>query len=142
MQDQTTDKHISMGNTTAEIEETVSADIDLDEALAASIEAAMIEEEIQPVRPVSDLEFEAMVVEALHALQGRFLFKMRLDDEGGPRHVATGVVGQGEARKFLVLTLSDSGGPLQVENAGASELPVARITEAYAGVMDAFKAAA
>lgn len=142
MQDQAENKQIGMENTVAETGETVSADMDLDEALAASIEAAMIEEKEAPASQVSDLEFETMVVEALHALHGRFLFKMRIEDEEGVRHVATGMVGQGSARQFLVLTLPERGGELKVENAVASDLPVARITEAYAGVMDALKAAA
>ena len=45
-------------------------------------------------------------------------------------------------RQFLLLTLPISGGALKVETAARSTNPVARIAAAYAGLMDAFKAAA
>ena len=70
------------------------------------------------------------------------LFKVRLGTGEEGHHVAAAVVGDGEARQFLLLTLPASGGPLKVETAARSGNPLAGIAASYAGLMDVFKAAA
>ncbi|MDI6026600.1 hypothetical protein QBK99_10405 [Corticibacterium sp. UT-5YL-CI-8] len=120
----------------------VSGDLLLVEDLALSVEEAIAVQEAAGASLVGEEEFRSLVNEALEGVGGHFLFKMKLDQENETCHVAAGVVGDGESRQFLLLTLPETGGKLKVETAAASRNPIARITEAYAGVMDAFKAAA
>ncbi|RWH25693.1 MAG: hypothetical protein EOQ76_19265, partial [Mesorhizobium sp.] len=70
------------------------------------------------------------------------LFKMCVENDGEGQHVAAASVGDGGNRQFLLLTLPTAGGALKVETAARSSNPVAGIAAAYAGLMDAFKAAA
>ncbi|WP_230980373.1 hypothetical protein [Oryzicola mucosus] len=119
-----------------------SDDLLLVEDLALSVEEAIAAQDEASARLVDEEEFKALVNEALEGVGGRFLFKMKLEQDDETCHVAAGVVGNGENSQFLLLTLPETGGKLKVETATASKNPIARITEAYAGVMEAFKAAA
>lgn len=93
-------------------------------------------------RDVSEKDFEEVVRGALEAVEGTLLFKMRIGADGDAQHAAAAVVGLGESRQFLLLTLPARGGQLKVETASRSESPLARIAESYAGLMDVLKAAA
>ena len=95
-----------------------------------------------PTPLVSEQDFEAVVRGALEAVGGSLLFKVRLGTGDEGHHVAAAVVGVGEARQFLLLTLPASGGPLKVETAARSGNPLAGIAASYAGLMDVFQAAA
>lgn len=95
-----------------------------------------------PTPLVSETDFEEVVRGALEAVGGCLLFKVRLGTGAEGHHVAAAVVGDGEARQFLLLTLPASGGPLKVETAARSGNPLAGIAASYAGLMDVFKAAA
>jgi hypothetical protein len=99
--------------------------------------------EIRPAGDaVSDLDFEEVVREALDAVGGTFLFKLRIGGDEEGEHVSVASVGNGDGRQFLVLTLPISGGRLRVETAARSESPVAGIAAAYAGLVEAFATAA
>jgi hypothetical protein len=91
---------------------------------------------------VSDQEFEQVVRGALEAVDGTFLFKMKIGSDREAQHAAAAVVGLGKSRQFLLLTLPVAGGQLKVETASHSENPLARIAESYAGLLDVLKAAA
>jgi hypothetical protein len=93
-------------------------------------------------KAVSDDEFAEVVGGAIDAVGGTLLFKMCVGDGDGAQHVAAACIGDGGNRQFLLLTLPISGGALKVETAARSTNPVAGIAAAYAGLMDAFKAAA
>ncbi|MEW6629963.1 MAG: hypothetical protein AB1440_03755 [Pseudomonadota bacterium] len=93
-------------------------------------------------KAVSDDEFAEVVGGAIDAVGGTLLFKMCVGDGDGGQHVAAACIGDGGNRQFLLLTLPISGGALKVETAARSTNPVAGIAAAYAGLMDAFKAAA
>ena len=93
-------------------------------------------------KPVSQEEFAEVVDGALEAVGGRLLFKIEVGAEGGRQHVAAASVGDGDKRQFLLLTLPAGGGALKVETAASSKNPLAGITAAYAGLMDALQAAA
>lgn len=91
---------------------------------------------------VSESEFADMVDDALEAVGGILLFKMRLDEAGEDRHVAAASIGDGARRQFLLLSLPVTGGKLKVESASRSNSPLAKLAEAYVGVVEAFRAAA
>ena len=115
------------------------------QAVAENLEKAGTETalEIAPVGDaVSDETFEYLVRQALDAVHGIMLFKMRLDDDSGGQHVAAASIGEGRNQQFLVLTLPVVGGRLRVETAAKSKSPVARIVASYAGLAQAFAAAA
>ena len=95
-----------------------------------------------PANGVSETDFENVVRGALEAVGGSLLFKMKVGDGGAGQHVAAAAVGIGEARQFLLLTLAAAGGQLKVETAARSASPLAGIAASYAGLMDAFQAAA
>ena len=91
---------------------------------------------------VSDETFEHLVRQALDAVHGTMLFKMRLGNGVDGHHVAAASIGDGGSQQFLVLTLPVGGGRLRVETAAKSESPVARIAASYAGLSQAFATAA
>lgn len=91
---------------------------------------------------VTEEEFTQLVDDALEAVGGILLFKMRIDDDGEDRHVAAASIGDGARRQFLLLSLPVSGGKLKVESASRSTSPLAKLAEAYVGVVEAFRAAA
>ncbi|CAI2935742.1 hypothetical protein N7E70_023725 [Aminobacter sp. NyZ550] len=91
---------------------------------------------------VTEEEFTQLVDDALEAVGGILLFKMRIDDDGEDKHVAAASIGDGARRQFLLLSLPVSGGKLKVESASRSTSPLAKLAEAYVGVVEAFRAAA
>ena len=113
-------------------------------ALAENLQTAGNETalKIAPVGDaISDDTFEYLVRQALDAVHGIMLFKIRIGNEDGGQHVAAASIGEGESRQFLVLTLPVGGGRLRVETAAKSESPVARIAASYAALAQAFAAA-
>ncbi|MER9872483.1 hypothetical protein [Mesorhizobium sp. M0195] len=115
----------------------------LAESLADLVAADVAPADLVPdAKTVSEDEFVEVVGGALEAVGGTLLFKMCIENEGEAQHVAAASVGDGGNRQFLLLTLPTSGGSLKVETTSKSTNPVAGIAAAYAGLMDAFQAAA
>ncbi|MER8701699.1 hypothetical protein [Mesorhizobium sp. M1273] len=115
----------------------------LAESLADLVAADVAQADLVPdAKTVSEDEFVEVVGGALEAVGGTLLFKMCVENEGEAQHVAAASVGDGGNRQFLLLTLPTSGGALKVETTAKSTNPVAGIAAAYAGLMDAFQAAA
>ncbi|MER8834715.1 hypothetical protein [Mesorhizobium sp. M0909] len=115
----------------------------LAESLADLVAADVAQADLVPdAKTVSEDEFVEVVGGALEAVGGTLLFKMCVENEGESQHVAAASVGDGGNRQFLLLTLPTSGGALKVETTSKSTNPVAGIAAAYAGLMDAFQAAA
>ncbi|MER9670119.1 hypothetical protein [Mesorhizobium sp. M0203] len=115
----------------------------LAEGLADLVAADVMQADPLPdAKTVSEDEFVEVVGGALEAVGGTLLFKMCVENEGESQHVAAACVGDGGNRQFLLLTLPTSGGALKVETTSKSTNPVAGIAAAYAGLMDAFQAAA
>ncbi|MER9234949.1 hypothetical protein NKI56_23100 [Mesorhizobium sp. M0622] len=119
----------------------------LEDTLAESL-ADLVATDVAPAdlvpdgKTVSEDEFVEVVGGALEAVGGTLLFKMCVENEGEAQHVAAASVGDGGNRQFLLLTLPTNGGALKVETTAKSTNPVAGIAAAYAGLMDAFQAAA
>ncbi|MER9596970.1 hypothetical protein [Mesorhizobium sp. M0244] len=119
----------------------------LENTLAESL-ADLVATDVAPAglvpggKTVSEDEFVEVVGGALEAVGGTLLFKMCVENEGEAQHVAAASVGDGGNRQFLLLTLPTNGGALKVETTAKSTNPVAGIAAAYAGLMDAFQAAA
>jgi hypothetical protein len=95
-----------------------------------------------PSREVTDEEFAELVHGALEAVGGTLLFKVRVGAGERAQLVAAASVGAAEARQFLLLSLPTSGGQLKVEMAARSSSPLAGIAASYAGLLEAFQAAA
>ncbi|MER8766190.1 MULTISPECIES: hypothetical protein [unclassified Mesorhizobium] len=115
----------------------------LAESLADRVAADVAQADLAPdAKTVSEDEFVEVVGGALEAVGGTLLFKMCVENEGEAQHVAAASVGDGGNRQFLLLTLPTNGGALKVETTSKSTNPVAGIAAAYAGLMDAFQAAA
>ncbi|MER8453903.1 hypothetical protein NKJ46_30335 [Mesorhizobium sp. M0166] len=115
----------------------------LAESLADLVAADVAQADLVPdAKAVSEDEFVEVVGGALEAVGGTLLFKMCVENQGESQHVAAASVGDGGNRQFLLLTLPTSGGALKVETTSKSSNPVAGIAAAYAGLMDAFQAAA
>lgn len=91
---------------------------------------------------VTETEFAQLVDDAIESFGGILLFKMRLDEGGIDKHVAAASIGDGARRQFLLLSLPATGGKLSVESASRSNSPLAKLAEAYVGVVEAFRAAA
>ncbi|MER9565886.1 hypothetical protein [Mesorhizobium sp. M0571] len=119
----------------------------LEDTLAESL-ADLVATDVAPAdlvpdgKTVSEDEFVKVVGGALEAVGGTLLFKMCVENEGEAQHVAAACVGDSGNRQFLLLTLPTSGGALKVETTSKSTNPVAGIAAAYAGLMEAFQAAA
>ncbi|MER9082554.1 hypothetical protein [Mesorhizobium sp. M0028] len=115
----------------------------LAEGLADLMAADVVQADlIHDAKTISEDEFVEVVGGALEAVGGTLLFKMCVENEGESQHVAAACVGDSGNRQFLLLTLPASGGALKVETTSKSTNPVAGIAAAYAGLMDAFQAAA
>lgn len=102
-------------------------------------------EEAQPAgnaEAISESRFEQIVIDALDGVGGTMLFKMTIDSGGDAQHVAAGSIGEGAARRFLILSMPASGGPLRVEQASDSKYPIAGIAASYAVLADVLAAAA
>ena len=112
------------------------------EASAAVVEKVAAELPVAAAEFVTESQFEQLVDEALEAVGGILLFKMRIDDDGEDKHIAAASIGDGARRQFLLLSLPVVGGKLKVELASRSKSPLAKLAEAYVGVVEAFRAAA
>lgn len=89
-----------------------------------------------------DVGFEGAVRRALASAGGTLLFHMRLNGMHGCDWLAAIAIGQGEDRRYALVVQPAGGGPLRVEDADTSTIPLARITPAYAGLMEKFSTAA
>lgn len=123
--------------TTPEGSEAGESAIEVLTALDAADEPALSAPEV-----VTEDEFAHVVDEALESFGGILLFKMRIDENGQEKHVAAASIGEGARRQFLLLSLPIEGGKLKVESAARSNSPLAKLAEAYVGVVEAFCAAA
>lgn len=82
-----------------------------------------------------EMGFEGALMQALDRIGGSMLFRMRMNGLAGCDWVAAVTLeGSGEGKVALVAQPTE-GGPLRVEEAATSDLPVARIATAYAEVM-------
>lgn len=123
-------------------DEPASVELSADELPIEAVERIQVEVPAMAPSNVSEAEFTQMVDDALEAVGGILLFKMRLDEDGDDKHVAAASIGDGARRQFLLLSLPVSGGKLKVESASRSTNPLAKLAVAYVGVVEAFHAAA
>jgi len=72
---------------------------------------------------------------------GELLFELP-HDRDDLRWAGAVAFGEGEARRFTIVSLPADGGPARVEPASSSPLPMARIAESYAGLMPHLRTAA
>lgn len=82
-----------------------------------------------------DIGFEGAVMQALERIGGKMLFHMRMNGLADCDWVAAVSLDGGGERKVALVAQPIEGGPLRVEDAEASDLPVAGIARAYADVM-------
>ena len=82
-----------------------------------------------------DLGFEGAVQKALDQTNGRMLFHMRLDGMNDCDWVAAVVREEHGDPAYALVVQRTGSGSLEIEDIETSELPVARIVTAYAGLM-------
>ncbi|WP_309083678.1 hypothetical protein [Chelativorans sp.] len=83
-----------------------------------------------------EIGFEGAVRQALERIGGTLLFRMRMGGVAGCDWVAAVKLDSDGDRKLAIIAQPVNGGPLRVEEAETSELPIARIVSAYAEVME------
>jgi hypothetical protein len=114
-------------------EEPVSPAID-EEALGEDLaESLDLEMELDP-------DFGAIVRSAVDKIGGEILFEVENVPESG--HVAAVCMGDGDARRFVLVIQPSDGSPLRVEPTEESGNPLAALAQSYAGLVDAYKKAA
>jgi len=79
--------------------------------------------------------FEGAVRQALSQVGGTLLFQMRMDGVDGCDWIAAVALNGEDDRKFAIIAKPTDGGPLKVEDAETSDIPIARLANAYANVM-------
>ncbi|MCT7373539.1 hypothetical protein [Chelativorans salis] len=79
--------------------------------------------------------FEGAVLLALERIGGRMLFRMRMNGMAGCDWIAAVALEGGGEETVALVAQPAEGGPLRVEDAATSDLPVARIAKAYAEIM-------
>lgn len=89
---------------------------------------------------VDEPAFEQLVSSAIEKIGGELLFQVHFAEQ--EEHVAAVSMGSGDERQFVLIILPADGGPLRVEPAEASANPLAALAKSYAGVAQAYKAAA
>lgn len=82
-----------------------------------------------------DLGFEGTVRRAVETIGGRMLFHMRMDGMSDCDWVAAVELGEDEEKSHVLVVQPAEGGPLRVEDAAASTIPVARIAAPYASLI-------
>lgn len=122
--------------------EPAPVELSAEDLTVETVERIQVEVPAMAPSDVSEAEFTQMVDDALEAVGGILLFKMRLDEDGDDKYVAAASIGDGARRQFLLLSLPVTGGKLKVESASRSTSPLAKLAEAYVGVVEAFRAAA
>jgi len=82
--------------------------------------------------------FEGAVRQALERIGGTLLFRMRMDGVSGYDWIAAVALDASGDRKLAIVAQPTDGGPLKVEDAETSEMPIARVATAYANLMGRF----
>lgn len=100
---------------------------------AASLEAVELELALAQ-REMDGESFEQVVREAVEAVGGVLLFKLRLGDAEAGRWVAAAALGEAAEREIVIVELAGEGAPVAVSLASESALPIAAIAPAYAGL--------
>lgn len=99
-------------------------------------------EEMLHARLLSGERFEETVRELAESLGGAMLFHVGLCNDDGGQGVAAVALGQSEQCEIVIVDLPDVGGGARVKPASESDLPVAAIARAYAGLAECWGRAA
>lgn len=106
-----------------------------------SLEAVELELALSQ-RHISEQQFEMTIRETVEAVGGALLFQMKLDEEETSRWVAAVAIGAEGTREIAIIELPCDGGSVTVSAAAQSELPIAAIAPAYAGLAECWSKAA
>lgn len=93
-------------------------------------------------REVSAEQFEATVRELAESLGGALLFHLGIGKESERQCVAAVALGETAKREIAIVDLPATGSGASVTPATQSDLPVAAIAQAYAGLADCWGKAA
>ena len=85
---------------------------------------------------------EAVIRQTVEAVGGVLLFQMKLGGDGAGRWIAAAAFDEAGAREIAVIDLPAAGGRATVSPAAESELPIAAIASAYAGLAECWAKAA
>lgn len=103
--------------------------------------AAEAEAVSEPLNAAQD-QFETAVAETVNTVGGVLLFRMTLDEGETSHRVAAISIGAGEEREIVIVDLPADGGGVSVRPAAESDLPIASIASAYAGLAECWPIAA
>jgi hypothetical protein len=87
-------------------------------------------------------QFDTAIAETVNTVGGVLLFQMTLDEGETSHRVAAISIGSGEEREIVIVDLPADGGEVSVQPATESELPIASIAAAYAGLAECWPIAA
>ena len=87
-------------------------------------------------------QFEAVVRETIESVGGVLLFHLKLGEAGAERWMAAVAFDGADGREIAVIDLPCAGGRATVSPAAQSELPIAAIASAYAGLAECWSKAA
>ena len=107
----------------------------------AALEAVELELTLG-MKEIGDEELEAAIRETVESVGGVLLFQLKLGEAEAAHWLAAVAFGEDEAREIAVIDLPCAGGRATVSPAAQSELPIASIASAYAGLADCWVKAA
>ena len=82
-----------------------------------------------------EIGFEGAVRQALERIGGALLFQTRMDGLAGCDWIAAVSLPGDDEKKLAIVAQPTDGGPLRVEDAETSDIPIARLAKAYADVI-------
>ena len=107
----------------------------------AALEAVELELTLG-MKESADEQLEAVIRETVESVGGVLLFQMKLGEAEAGRVVAAVAFGEAETREIVVIDLPCAGGRATVSPAAESDLPIAAIASAYAGLAECWAKAA
>lgn len=108
---------------------------------AAALEAVELELTLG-LKEAEEDELEAVIRDTVESVGGVLLFQMKLGEAGTGRQVAAVAFGEAGQREIAVIDLPCAGGRATVSPAAGSDLPIAAIASAYAGLAECWTKAA
>ncbi len=100
-----------------------------------SLEAVEIELELG-LKKIEGEEYEAAIRETVEEVGGVLLFQMKADKDGAEHWMAAVAFETADGREIAIIDLPSSGQGVSVTPVSQSELPIATIAQAYAGLAE------
>lgn len=106
----------------------------------ASLEAVELELSLGQ-KEIGDEQYETTIRETVEAVGGVLLFQMKIEEDEAGRWVAAVAFEGAEAREIAIIDLPCNGEGASVSPVSQSDLPIATIASAYAGLAECWTTA-